>query len=734
MPPLVKRGQYFEGKMKKITTFLKNLSTIKKILFGFLLIVSISAIPGIYSEITIANVTAKNNLVLSDKIPLQQASLRANNLLTSTLSSLKAFVLETKDLEELDKTIHHKIENFNLLLLKMRDGSNSKTTEEFKANYPEGMEDLTADLILPPQQNAELREKLDIIIEKDLPLFQEQVDLLIDAHTEKVSYHLTHDDLEYNIASFASKIFINFRNWVNDLEKSVRYNVPFKGEVDGSKTDFGRWYPNSTIQDPKINKRLDKLNSLTNRIYRIAAEIDKAPAAAKMVIYNAQNESDFKRYESEIARLIRDATLIYTNLSKKETENIEQSEQISETIQNQLSALRLFIINDVNNAKQASQSAATAALTVILLAILFCAGLSVILGLAIGKSIANPLSKITENMKKLAGGSLDVTITDTERKDEIGDMSKAMNVFKENMIERERLEEQQKAEDRKQLERSERVEKIVNAFDIDMSQFVETLSNSIMDMQLTSSDLNELASQGNRNSSTLTGASDKVSQNVEVVASASEELSATSQSVADQIKNTNTLIMEAVQKTDAADVYAENLTAASGKVQDVLSIISDISEQINLLALNATIESARAGEAGKGFAVVANEVKNLATETNNSITEIQTVINEMQDVSTGMIDALKEVKDIIQNVNEVSDNIANSVNEQTQATSEIASNMVSVSSETQSVSKTVTDVSADAQKTGEASTSLKSAADRIGTDSESLKEKVKQFFADIKAA
>ena len=350
------------------------------------------------------------------------------------------------------------------------------------------------------------------------------------------------------------------------------------------------------------------------------------------------------------------------------------------------------------------------------------------------RKVSSPLTSLTSAMNQLADGDLGVEIPNITADNELGKMSQAMVLFKKNAVERQELEEAQKVEDQKRVERAERLENIVAQFDQDVSGFMEILTGSVTELQTTSGSLSSLAGQGSEGANQLTQISESVLSNMQSVASASEELTASFGEVSRQIQDTNVLVEGVVDKTQIANEFANSLATASEKVRDVLSIIGEISGQINLLALNATIEAARAGDAGKGFAVVANEVKNLATETDKSISEIEAVVDEMQKVSSDIVVSLEDIKQATNSVNEASSSIATTVEQQVMATQEISPAMQGAVSETQRISTTIQEVAAGAQETGSASSKMSESADSLGTYSDNLKEKVTQFLSDVKTA
>ena len=298
--------------------------------------------------------------------------------------------------------------------------------------------------------------------------------------------------------------------------------------------------------------------------------------------------------------------------------------------------------------------------------------LMLILGFSVVyRKITKPLSIMTETMADLAGGNIKVSVPYADLKNELGEMAQAMQLFKGNALKRIELELIQKHESEKRIARAEMLEKLIESFDIEISNAIDLLVG--LDKNATI----------RHSGSVLT--------NIQGMAAATEELSASFDEVSIQIQRTNDKIREVLEKTTIADNFADSLRKANNDVMEALNAIGTISRKTNLLSLNATIESARAGEAGKGFAVVAGEVKALAKQTDRSIQEIEEVMGNMQEVSQNMISSLNTITKATQGVSQASFSIASAVEEQTITTQEISKRMNQAVNETKNVSHEIKD-------------------------------------------
>ena len=348
--------------------------------------------------------------------------------------------------------------------------------------------------------------------------------------------------------------------------------------------------------------------------------------------------------------------------------------------------------------------------------------------------IARPIARITGTMARLATGDTAAAIPDTDRGDEIGGMAKAVEVFKRNAIERERLEAEQALEQEARQRRTAEVERLVRGFDEGVSDILRTVSSAATELEATAGSMRHTAEQTKGQSADTAAAAEQASMNVQTVASATEELTASIGEIGGQVTRSTSIAGQAVAEAEQTNQRVQGLVEQAQRIGDVVQLITDIASQTNLLALNATIEAARAGEAGKGFAVVASEVKNLAAQTAKATEEIAGQIASMQAATSGAAAAINGIGGTIGTISEIATTIASAIEEQGAATGEIARNVQEAARGTRLVSANIVSVSEGATQTGSAATQVLGAAGELSRQSELLKGEVERFLAGIRAA
>jgi methyl-accepting chemotaxis protein len=398
---------------------------------------------------------------------------------------------------------------------------------------------------------------------------------------------------------------------------------------------------------------------------------------------------------------------------------------------------RLVEVNEAGG-KAATESAAenygaARMMTIITLAI----GMLIALG-AMAFSffgIARPIGRITESMGVLAGGDTKAEIPFAARKDEIGRMAAAVQVFRDNMIKARALEAAAaETEKRNAAQRKADMHKLADEFQAAIGNIIDTVSSASSQLEAAANTLTRTAEVTQDLSGAVATASEQASSNVQSVASSTEEMTASVNEISRQVQESSRIAGDAVNQAQRTDARINELSQAAGRIGDVVKLITAIAEQTNLLALNATIEAARAGEAGRGFAVVANEVKALAAQTAKATEEISTQIAGMQTATQDSVAAIKEIGGTIGRISDIASTIAAAVEEQGAATTEIARNVGEAAKGTTQVATSITDVNRGAAETGTASAQVLASAQSLSAESHHLRREVDKFLSTVRAA
>jgi methyl-accepting chemotaxis protein len=360
--------------------------------------------------------------------------------------------------------------------------------------------------------------------------------------------------------------------------------------------------------------------------------------------------------------------------------------------------------------------------------------LGLVIAFFIARGILRPLMGMTTAMARLAAGDHAVEIPARGDTDEIGDMARAVEVFKQNGIETVRLAAEQEAERTAKEQRTARIDALTRDFEAKAGELVALVSTAATELQATAQSMTQTAGQTNRQATGVAAAAEEASANVQTVAVASEELASSIAEISRQVAQSAKIAGRAKDDAERTDAVVHALADGAQKIGEVVGLISNIAGQTNLLALNATIEAARAGDAGKGFAVVASEVKSLATQTAKATEDIARQIAQIQSATKEAVESIRGIGATIGEISEIAAAIAAAVEEQGSATQEIARNVQQAAAGTQEVNSNISGVSAGANETGAAASQVLSAAGELSRQAEQLRGEVGQYIAGVKAA
>jgi methyl-accepting chemotaxis protein len=547
--------------------------------------------------------------------------------------------------------------------------------------------------------------------------------------------------------------------------------------IDASYSSFLEKDARAASTAPRLNRTIVQYQALA---YRMIAETD--PAVKKKLLPEIDaNGAEALKFAGDIKKLVPRHTATFERVEQRAREVTAAFKQVGELaiagdnakalelartranpvldeMLKDVRAARDQLNNDIDRGTvELSGQTTTAAHTMYL--IIF-AGVMAALTIAFMLArfgIVRPLSRIRDVLMALADGNKDVDIPYAERRDEVGEMARTAKTFRDNVVRMEKLEADQKeaearetheraataereaaektaAEERLKSERKATMRRLADDFETAVGRIIDMVSSASTELEASAGTLTRTAKATQELSVNVSASSEEASANVQTVASAASELTASVQEIGRQVGESSRIANEAVSQAAATDTRITELSQAAGRIGDVVQLITAIAEQTNLLALNATIEAARAGEAGKGFAVVATEVKALAAQTARATGEIGTQIAGMQTATTESVTAIKAIGDTIRRVSQIAAAIAAAVEEQGAATQEIARNVSQAAQGTSHVATDIAGVSQGASETGSASSQVLASAQQLAGESSRLKLEVDKFLSTVRAA
>ncbi len=332
----------------------------------------------------------------------------------------------------------------------------------------------------------------------------------------------------------------------------------------------------------------------------------------------------------------------------------------------------------------------------------------------LGRSIVRPIGAITAVTTRLSQGDKQIAIPARKRRDEIGAMAGALEVFRDKLLEMDRMNAEREAlRDEAEKRVKEGMVSLTHELDGQVQSTVQFVSGKSNEMRDAAEEMNQAISRVSEQADSATQSANSASENVRSVAAAAEQLAHSIGEIAKGVSHSGEVSQRAVREAEDTSATVQNLSDSASKIGDIVSVITDIATQTNLLALNATIEAARAGSAGKGFAVVAGEVKNLANQTTSATEEVDRQIGGIQEEIGNAVAAIVRICETVGTVDETSQAITKAVELQRTATDEISHNAQLTASETQSVSSAIQEMSGEAVTTAELSSSVRATAGEV---------------------
>jgi methyl-accepting chemotaxis protein len=484
--------------------------------------------------------------------------------------------------------------------------------------------------------------------------------------------------------------------------------------------------------DAAISTHVEKLKTLQNDYrtrYAFWLEQDLEPTLKRTFLTDSHQPGErFWRIAGEAfvpALARRDAAAVQAAYGQLSASYAEHRAAIDRTVE----------LANSDNAKILAEAASQEAFNI---TVMWGLGLLVLLMVAGGAggvlvAILAPMTRIKHAMSLLAVGQNSLDIPYVSRRDEIGEMARAVDVFRADAIERERLETSMEERRQNDVARQASMQKYLVVFKEQITRSLGVLMGEVSGLRGTSDGLLKAAERARIEATLSAEACSTAASGSQAVAAATEELNASIRDIATKANNTSTIVGQTTDRARTTDEEVARLTDAVTKIETVVTLIRQIAQNTNLLALNATIESARAGEAGKGFAVVASEVKALSEETAKATDDIARQIRDVQTTSDAAAAAVRAIGAQMDEIHNLTASVAAAVEQQQHATADIARNVGIVatgSNKAAGSSRIVTEV---AEKTGSEAQKLTAASDQLQAVSTAVSQAVQDFIEAVSA-
>ena len=604
----------------------------------------------------------------------------------------------------LSPTVNARLDNYNRVT-----EYRAELSRELERIQEIGGEEETANLAAAVADLSELVESMNEVVDRRLQIRDQRYDVTAEARTSRSEFASSVESAldtstDADIESLLRALLAANQMMIQYTEVDIAATNP---DVDGV---YDRW--DEAVGELDVNLAI--LGPVVSDVMRGQAD--------SLINYGEGENGIFELRKAELAAVTAAEVVA------------EEARLSAETLLSSVEDYKQQVAGRVDNATEAANSAVVAGrILLISIAVIGLAIALAITWLYVNNMLLSRLSAMARTMRALAEGDNDVNLGFTPGKDEIGDMARSVDVFRQNAKERARLEEETEAERRMKEKRSAAIESLIQAFEQASSDALGQVGEAAHRMEAAARAMSSTAAATTGKSAAVAQASEGASQNVQTVAAAAEEMVSSIGEISQQISRSTEIAGTAVDQVERTNEDVQRLDDAAKSIDNIVNLINDIAEQTNLLALNATIEAARAGEAGKGFAVVAAEVKELANQTAKATESITQQIAAIQEATTDAAHSIQQITEIMGNVSSETSAIASAVTEQSAATSEIARGVNEASGSTQMASESVAGMKGNAQRSKDAAGEVSEAVELVAQRTQTLTLKIEDFIKSFAA-
>ncbi len=483
----------------------------------------------------------------------------------------------------------------------------------------------------------------------------------------------------------------------------------------------------STLREPAEFKRIqDLLRAASEGLRQSAVKLsddDVNKIAEQLLPLATGANSIFARHARE--------TFVATRADGTIDENVAIQRDLDATVAN--------LVRDAQDGVKRSTARLTGTLDHSRVLLLIVAFVSIIAAVGVGtlyvqRRLVQRLISISNAMRRLASGDVDTMLPSISTGDEMGEMSRALQVLRAGEIERRKLVQRERTEQIAQRERAMSIDEIIDNFRATATSVVTTLADHAAAMETTARGLSTIASETDTQARAVSLSSEATSSNVRTVADATEELGVSIHEINDQAAQTRGVVNRAADIARSAHELGDKLSAGASRIGAVVTLIRDVAEQTNLLALNATIEAARAGHAGRGFAVVANEIKQLASQTAKATEDITAQIAAIQTSTIEAVDVIQSINAVTDDIGRFTTAVASSVEQQNEAAQTITRNVQEAAAGVKELASNMTHVTDAIGETNRFASEVLAVAHTLSAQTGTLDKAVEGFLKRVAAA